>query len=279
MQLHTGKYVLFGDLNEVRFEYERLGSSFSHSESDLFNSFINNSGLIELPMGRRLFTWMNKAGTKLSKLDRFLFSENIIEEISDLCVTALDRLWSDQNPILLHCNKIDKLDKIETFDLFQKSHINWDIEGDENSNFFHGLVNQRNRSNLIQGIMHEGVWVTDPLQVKGSFLNFFKEKFQPHVPTIDFLVILTSSGLNPFDRDSLKKNVSLDEIKNAVWDCGSDKSPGPDGFTFGFVKRYWDLLKLDIQEFVSKFLESKKMSTGSNSSLSLLFQSLAIQFI
>nr|GEU95638.1 hypothetical protein [Tanacetum cinerariifolium] len=29
----------------------------------------HNSGLIDLPLGGRLFTWMNKAGTKLSKLD------------------------------------------------------------------------------------------------------------------------------------------------------------------------------------------------------------------
>nr|GEW57936.1 RNA-directed DNA polymerase, eukaryota, reverse transcriptase zinc-binding domain protein [Tanacetum cinerariifolium] len=260
-QLHRGKYLLFGDLNEVRFEYERLDSSFSHSEVDLFNSFIKIFGLIELPMGGRLFTWMIKAGTKLSKLDRFLFSENIIEEILDLCFTALDRLWSDHNRILLHCNKnsdnkkllsneklkclkaaikqwhghtvindrlhkhevlpalkdieakievgtassedhesrinllqqIDNLDKIETLDLFQKSHIKWYIEGGENSKFIH-----------------------DPLQAKETFLKFFKEKFQPHVSTIDFLVILTSSSLSPLDRDSIEKNVSLDEIKNAV---------------------------------------------------------------
>ncbi|PWA76614.1 RNA-directed DNA polymerase, eukaryota [Artemisia annua] len=84
MQSHMGKYVLFGDMNEVRNEHERHGSIFSRSEADFFNSFINNVGLIELPMGGRLFTWMNKAGTKLSKLDRFLFSEDVIEELPDM---------------------------------------------------------------------------------------------------------------------------------------------------------------------------------------------------
>lgn len=107
MQAHRGKYVIFGDLNEVRFEYERLGSSFYRSQSDLFISFINNVGLIELPIGGRLFTWMNKAGTKLSKLDRFLFSGNVVDALPDLCVTPLDRFWSDHSPILLHCNKFD----------------------------------------------------------------------------------------------------------------------------------------------------------------------------
>nr|GFA05728.1 transposon TX1 uncharacterized [Tanacetum cinerariifolium] len=30
----------------------------------------------------------------------------------------------------------------------------------------------------------------------------------------------------------LDSSITLDEIKLAIWDCGSDKSPGPDGFTF-----------------------------------------------
>ncbi|GJY12022.1 RNA-directed DNA polymerase, eukaryota, reverse transcriptase zinc-binding domain protein [Tanacetum coccineum] len=58
----------------------------------------------------------------------------------------------------------------------------------------------------------------------------------------------------------------MDEVKNAVWECGSDKAPGPDGFTFAFMKRYWDILKLYILEFVSTFLSTKTMPTGSNSS-------------
>ncbi|GKB52080.1 RNA-directed DNA polymerase, eukaryota, reverse transcriptase zinc-binding domain protein [Tanacetum coccineum] len=114
--------------------------------------------------------------------------------------------------------------------------------------------------------MHKGVWISDPLHVKESFLNFFKEKFQPHVSLIDFPSISTSNGLNPSNRDMLEKEVTLPEIKNVVWDYGRDKAPKPDGFTFGFVKRYWDILKLDIHEFVSKFLGSKKMQAGSNSS-------------
>ncbi|GKD38306.1 hypothetical protein Tco_1258513, partial [Tanacetum coccineum] len=162
--------------------------------------------------------------------------------------------------------ELNKINNLKALDLFQKSRIKWDIEVDENSKFFHGLVNQRQRTNSLQGIMHKGVWISDPLHVKESFLNFFKEKFQPHVSLIDFPSISTSNGLNPSNRDMLEKEVTLPEIKNVVWDYGRDKAPKPDGFTFGFVKRYWDILKLDIHEFVSKFLGSKKMQAGSNSS-------------
>lgn len=80
----------------------------------------------------------------------------------------------------------------------------------------------------------------------------------PHTPI--------SSTLNPGDRDFLESSINMDEVKNAVWECGSDKAPGPDGYSFAFVKRYWDLLKFSIHEFVSTFLTSKKMPVGSNSS-------------
>ena len=62
IQSHSGKYVLFGDMNKVRSEQECYGSIFfSQNEAEVFNSFINNVGLIDLPLGDHSFTWMNKA--------------------------------------------------------------------------------------------------------------------------------------------------------------------------------------------------------------------------
>ncbi|GJX14583.1 RNA-directed DNA polymerase, eukaryota [Tanacetum coccineum] len=37
----------------------------------------------------------------------------------------------------------------------------------------------------------------------------------------------------------LESPISRDEIRLAVWGCGEDKSPGPDGFTFEFFRKFW----------------------------------------
>ncbi|PWA73676.1 RNA-directed DNA polymerase, eukaryota [Artemisia annua] len=37
--------------------------------------------------------------------DRFLISADVLQAHSDVQVTVLDRVWSDYNPILLHCKK------------------------------------------------------------------------------------------------------------------------------------------------------------------------------
>ncbi|GJV95465.1 RNA-directed DNA polymerase, eukaryota, reverse transcriptase zinc-binding domain protein [Tanacetum coccineum] len=107
MQSNSGNYILFGDMNEVRNAQERHGSIFSRSEAEVFNTFIINSNLIDLPMGGHSFTRMNKQGTKLSKLDRFLISKEVLNLLPDIKITILDRLWSDHSPILLNCSKRD----------------------------------------------------------------------------------------------------------------------------------------------------------------------------
>nr|GEX27699.1 RNA-directed DNA polymerase, eukaryota, reverse transcriptase zinc-binding domain protein [Tanacetum cinerariifolium] len=331
MQQHNGAFVLFGDLNEVCFDNERLDSTFSQDGADTFNTFITNSGLIELPMGGRLFTWMNKACIKLSKLDRFLLFTNVIEALLDAQVIALDRLRSDHNLILFHCKKSnysptpfrlyhlwfnhDGFDDLISFEWNSfnqnlsshkklkalKAKIKVWFGGTKNSERIHkdemlaalqnlemkidsniaSLEDRETRikllhkidkidnveKNYIHGIMSDGTWITNPLQVKEMFLDFFKAKFKPHDPMSDLPSISCPSNLSPSDHDMLETDATLEEIRSTVWDCGNDKAPGPDGFTFGFIKRYWELLKNDIMEFVTRFLDTKKMSMGLHTAL------------
>ncbi|GJW00333.1 RNA-directed DNA polymerase, eukaryota, reverse transcriptase zinc-binding domain protein [Tanacetum coccineum] len=107
ISINHGSYIICGDFNEVSLETERCGSIFSHFDAQAFNSFIDRSSLTEIPMGGRLYIWMNKAGSKLSKLDRFLLSDDVVTACPDLKAIILDRLWSDHNPILLHVDKTD----------------------------------------------------------------------------------------------------------------------------------------------------------------------------
>ncbi|GJR07037.1 RNA-directed DNA polymerase, eukaryota, reverse transcriptase zinc-binding domain protein [Tanacetum coccineum] len=325
IQHHRGRYVVFGDLNEVRNEVERYGSGFSRSEAQTFNSFIDDSGLLEIPMGGRTFTWMNKSGTKMSKLDRFLLSEDVLDDNNDLKAIVLDRLWSDHYPILLHSvkthygpspfkffsswlqrNDIDEviknsyddcmqdetghrallhdklkfikcrlrkwnvenkksdgirkheinrklidielkmdstvatkdereeriqllqelndIDRLESLVLLQKSRLKWAVEGDENSKNIHGMLKQKRSRQSVQGIMLDGEWISNPVSVKNAFLQFYKEKFQSYVPQVNYTSHSSFTSLSIAESTDLERNVSSEEIKKAVWDCGSDKS-------------------------------------------------------
>ncbi|GJY53800.1 RNA-directed DNA polymerase, eukaryota, reverse transcriptase zinc-binding domain protein [Tanacetum coccineum] len=58
--------IVLGDFNEVRNENERLDTLFCKKGASVFNNFITNSNLVDLPMGGRKFTRMNKFGTKIN---------------------------------------------------------------------------------------------------------------------------------------------------------------------------------------------------------------------
>ncbi|GJV74418.1 hypothetical protein Tco_1506002 [Tanacetum coccineum] len=51
----------------------------------------------------------------------------------------------------------------------------------------------------------------------------------------------------------LDADLSLKEIKEAVWSCASSKAPGPDGLNFNFIKRYWDVLEADFINGIKHF--------------------------
>nr|GEX76746.1 RNA-directed DNA polymerase, eukaryota [Tanacetum cinerariifolium] len=68
------------------------------------------------------------------------------------------------------------------------------------------------------------------------------------------------------EKQEIKCEVTNEEIKRAVWECGSDKAPGPDGFTFGFFRRFWDLIKSDVFDAVRYFFEHSEIPKRCNSS-------------
>lgn len=57
-----------------------------------------------------------------------------------------------------------------------------------------------------------------------------------------------------------------EEVKEAVWDCGSEKSPGPDGLNFKFIKKFWQTLKPDILRFLDEFYVNGIFPKGCNAS-------------
>jgi len=56
------------------------------------------------------------------------------------------------------------------------------------------------------------------------------------------------------------------EVKEAVWNCDSSKSPGPDGFNFSFLKFCWDIMKGDAMNAVQSFAEGGSWPKGTNAS-------------
>ncbi|GJX06752.1 RNA-directed DNA polymerase, eukaryota [Tanacetum coccineum] len=129
---------------------------------------------------------------------------------------------------------LQDLDKLDSLEMAQKSKIKWAIEGDENSKYFHGVLNKNRNQLAIRGVLAEGRWIVDPTSVKSEFFSHFACRFDK--PPLDRLHIEMDfpNVLTPEQQMDLEINITRCEIKKAVWDCGVDKSLRPDGFSFGF---------------------------------------------
>nr|GFB68207.1 RNA-directed DNA polymerase, eukaryota [Tanacetum cinerariifolium] len=68
--------------------------------------------------------------------------------------------------------------------------------------------------------------------------------------------------------------VSRDEIRLAVWNCGENKSPGLDGYSFEFFRKYWNLVGSDLCDSVEHFFETGSFPNGCNSSFVALISKI-----
>ncbi|GJZ53952.1 RNA-directed DNA polymerase, eukaryota [Tanacetum coccineum] len=363
----NGDVIIIGDFNEMHTQDERHGSIFNAHGADAFNLFISSAGLEEVPLDGCKFTWCHKSGSKMSKLDRFLISEGLLNSCPNISSITLDRYLSDHRPILMReshhdygpspfrffhywfelegfdtfvkqtwndaqvtdsnaismfmkkmkylkekirmwvkANKenskshkqclqeeLSKIDllldkgegsstliskrmeilksiqdfvKLDTMELAQKAKIKWAIEGDENSKYYHGVLNKKRNQLAIRGILVEGRWIESPILVKDEFLSYFASRFNKPPDYRLHIDLDFPNKLSLEQQMVLEIEVTREEIKKAVWDCGVDKSPGPDGFTFGFYRRYWTFLENDVVEAVLYFFNHGQFPKGSNSS-------------
>ncbi|GJY64666.1 RNA-directed DNA polymerase, eukaryota [Tanacetum coccineum] len=80
---------------------------------------------------------------------------------------------------------LNDINSSDVLDLSQKAKVRWSIEGDENSKYFHRILNSKRSQLAICGIL-EGDWIVDPKRVKSEFYNHFVNQFsKPMSPQVN----------------------------------------------------------------------------------------------
>lgn len=59
---------------------------------------------------------------------------------------------------------------------------------------------------------------------------------------------------------------TTEDIKSAMWGCEGNRSPGPEGVKFTFIKKFWSVLGNDFCRMVSEFHSDATFARGCNAS-------------
>ncbi|KAJ0535080.1 putative RNA-directed DNA polymerase [Helianthus annuus] len=261
-------------------------SDFGHTPFRFFNSWFEYNGFLDFVLqqcGEFSFSgpgdlalaiklrWLKnkiKAWLKMEKARKEGIYSDKKSRLASIERLAEERLLLDgELAERADCrNYMAEFDRITQLDLRQKSRSKWAIDGDENSAYFHHIINSNISSNRLNGLMIDGVWVTNPLLMKNSLFEFFASQFTEPMPVRPVLSCPNLASISDEESSCLECPFTLEEIKAAVWDCDGDRAPGPDGFNFKFIKRCWSGFREDLLKLFNKFYEDGSLNQCCSSS-------------
>ncbi|KAK2441392.1 hypothetical protein QL285_012694 [Trifolium repens] len=153
----------------------------------------------------------------------------------------------------------DMILRQEEIHWYQKAREDWIKLGDRNTKFFHTKTVMRRKRNKIHGLhLPNGIWCSDENTLRDEAQNYFKNLFCSINPSSLHGMHDGLHGplLNEEACQSLTKQVTNDEVTQALNQMHPFKAPGPDGFQGMFFKQYWHFIGDDVVRLISTAFET-----------------------
>ena len=110
----------------------------------------------------------------------------------------------------------------------------WLKEGDNNTRFFHKMVNAHNRRNWLSKVKVNSCWHTEENEIKASVVGAFHDLFAEEGEWRPSTDGLSFEGFDSSEVERLELPFSEEEMFVALFDLGKDKALGPDGYIMAF---------------------------------------------
>ena len=142
---------------------------------------------------------------------------------------------------------------------------------------FYAKLEKRSAQKGIIGELkdHHGQVFSDPAHLLPITARYYRHLYTPvviHGPTQDRLLANIDKKLSLAHRQMLDADFTDQELLQAVMDLHDDKSPGLDGITAEFYKKFWHLLRGRYVDFLNSAKLSTFRSTKNTSVTALLYK-------
>ncbi|KAF7844182.1 ribonuclease H [Senna tora] len=154
----------------------------------------------------------------------------------------------------------------------QKARQTWLVNGDRCTAYFHNIVKNRRVQNHINAIQDDsGKWIDDYQTIQQIRISYFKDIFTERnkVHVSDIVKKLQKYQIPSLQNehiDILNKPFNEEEFVSALNQMKLDGAPGPDGYNVRFYRKFWDIVKVDVQAMINGFFQSAIMDPKLNNS-------------
>lgn len=179
-------------------------------------------------------------------------------EYNDLEKKMETRFLSDSKITRLRevTRKLDEIWALEEIKVRQRSRDRNISEGDRNIAYFQAIANQRSRKKRVEVLEGPNGLVEDQKGMLDIAVKFYKDLFAKEDRVG---VCLDQDFWEPEDMVTREENDMLtrpfmeEEVKEVVFSCYSDGDPGPDGVSFMFYQKFYDVIKGDLLAMFNDF--------------------------
>ncbi|XP_011627013.1 uncharacterized protein LOC105421405 [Amborella trichopoda] len=176
------------------------------------------------------------------KESRYLINTKIEEtllEILDLHIQQESVLYIervvDRNALLKSLNDLKRVEEIYWR---QCSRSKWLKEGNRDTKYFHIIASAHKRQNDISGITILGIDLDDHNAMECAVVNYIEWACTTEVEFTPKLNNVLFKYLSDAHVAQLESDISLEELKRAVFALPSNKAPGPNGFPLIFFHKF-----------------------------------------
>ncbi|KAJ8770887.1 hypothetical protein K2173_021802 [Erythroxylum novogranatense] len=142
----------------------------------------------------------------------------------------------------------------------QKANCTHLLEADKSTKYFHALARKRSRNKMITHLTREdGTETTSLIEVSTMLVDYFSQLLgTPHASYGVVPAVISNGQLLCSEAQShLLAPFSDDDIRQALFSIGSEKAPGPDGFSSEFFKRQWPCVGPSVCAAVQEFFRTE----------------------
>ncbi|XP_062112653.1 uncharacterized protein LOC133823820 [Humulus lupulus] len=294
----TLPWCIIGDMNNVLSQRDKRGGRpYPNNLLEGFQQLVQDLGLIDIDLIGHPFTWERGRGTLHwveARLDRALATDSWLNLFPGAKLLNTEVTTSDHCPLLLDpspkysngssrsfkrlirslkglrdsdsIRKYNDANK-QLFEVLTQKEIFWKQrrkqiwlkEGDNNSKFFHASARTRQRRNQICSLRNDrGVVVGWEDGLQDLIVNYFQTLFKSTVMNWDHVVNHITPSITGAHNELMMSPIDAAEVKRALFQMHPEKSPGPDGMTPGFYKKYWSIVGTDVVQAVKSFWDTEQ---------------------